>query len=72
VISAGQPRLWSQAHYVNRAGPAGAARAFDLHPDGVRVALAKAPDADTAPKQDKVVFIFDFFDDLRRLATAKR
>ena len=41
---------------------------FDLHPDGERFALARhGTDADRS-KQDKVVFIFNFFDELRRLA----
>ena len=41
---------------------------FDVHPDGDRVAVAPAPEAQPAAKQDKVVFIFNFFDELRRLA----
>ena len=67
-----KPRLWSEAHFIARPGPAGVTRSFDLHPDGERVALAKAPDRETAAKQDKVVFIFNFFDELRRIAPAKK
>lgn len=67
-----KPRLWSESRFVFRFSPAGTARPFDLHPDGDRVALAKAPDAETAVKQDKVVFIFNFFDELRRIAPAKK
>jgi serine/threonine-protein kinase len=40
---------------------------YGLHPDGTRVASAPFP-LDSSPKQDKVVFIFNFFDELRRLA----
>ena len=40
---------------------------FDLHPDGKRVATIAAPEqADS--NQDKVVFVFNFFDYLRRIA----
>jgi Tol biopolymer transport system component len=67
-----EPRLWSEPRYINRAGSVGAARGFDLHPDGVRVALAKAPNPDTAAKQDKMVFIFNVFDELRRIAPAAK
>ena len=63
-----KPRLWSESRHIFRVGPAGQARPFDLHPDGDRVALAKAPDAETAAKQDKVVFIFNFADYLRKIA----
>jgi hypothetical protein len=67
-----KPRLWSESRHNFRFSPAGPARPFDLHPDGDRVALTKAPDAEIAAKQDKVVFIFNFFDELRRIAPAKK
>jgi len=66
-----KPRPWSDVHYLVRPGQLGANRPFDLHPDGVRVALAKAPDVETA-RQDKVTFVFNFFDELRRVAPVKR
>ena len=47
-------------------------RSFDLHPDGERFVLAAAPDHESAVKQDKLVFIFNFFDELRRLAPAAK
>ena len=63
-------RLWSEGHYLERAGN----RGFDLHPNGERFAVALAPAAQTpsGTKQDKVVFIFNFFDELRRIAPARR
>ena len=68
-----KPRLWSDRHYLARPGRISALRSFDLHPDGERFALAAAPEAQTAAKQDKLVFIFNFFDELRRIApVAKR
>ncbi len=47
-------------------------RSFDLHPDGERFALAPVTETQTAAKQDKLVFIFNFFDELRRIAPAAR
>jgi hypothetical protein len=68
TFRADKPRHWSDGRYLERAGN----RGFDLHPDGERlaVALPVQPSGDT--KQDKVVFIFNFFDELRRMAPAAR
>jgi len=41
---------------------------YALHPDGNRFAVSIAPDATS--KQDHVVFVSNFFDELRRLAPA--
>ena len=60
---ADKPRRWSEL----RSGRG----FFDLHPDGDRVAV-EAVLEQTAARQDKVVFIFNFFDELRRIAPAKR
>jgi hypothetical protein len=49
----------------------GNGRPFDLHPDGERVAIAPV-ETQAASTQDKVVFIFNFFDELRRVAPAAR
>jgi len=40
---------------------------FDLHPDGERVAVAPASEAPNGGRQDQAVFVFDFFDELKRL-----
>jgi dipeptidyl aminopeptidase/acylaminoacyl peptidase len=63
---ADKPRVWADRRFGGR--PIG--WDFDLHPDGDRVAVAPEPEAQTAAKQDKVVVIFNFFDELRRLAPA--
>jgi hypothetical protein len=47
-------------------------RSFDLPPDGNRFALAAASGKETEMKQDKLVFVFNFFDELRRIAPAKK
>jgi hypothetical protein len=59
-FSADRPQPWSEQRFV-------VGRHFDLHPDGERVALAVVRESG-ATKQDKVVFIFNFFDELRRIA----
>lgn len=41
--------------------------AYDLHPDGKRVATAVAPDQGSVVR-DKVVFVFNFGDYLRTIA----
>jgi hypothetical protein len=62
-----KPRLWSQ----ERLTPTSRENVFDLHPDGERLAVAAAvPDAQTTTVQNKVVFTFNFFDELRRIAPA--
>jgi Tol biopolymer transport system component len=62
---ADKPRRWSETGYLFR--PRG--KSWDLHPDGERLAAqASAPDNQTEDRQDKVVFVFNFFDELRRLA----
>jgi serine/threonine-protein kinase len=58
------PRLWSKTRYLLR----GPQRSFDLHPDGNRMALAVAPDVQESVKRDKLILVFNFFDELRRLA----
>jgi hypothetical protein len=47
----------------------GVFRPFDLHPDGERFALVPAAETEKA-QQDKVVLVFNFFDELRRIAPA--
>ena len=64
---ADKPKLWSEGRFLTRPRQ----RSFDLHPDGERFALAAAPEAQSSARQDKVVFIFNFFDELRRLAPVK-
>jgi Tol biopolymer transport system component len=58
-----RPRPWPKARYVLR----GPQRSFDLHPDGNRLVLALAPENQGAVKRDKLILVFNFFDELRRL-----
>ena len=55
-----RPRAW-YPHPINATRPA---RPFDVHPDGERIAIAKPP-VNVDPQQ-RPVFIFNFFEELRR------
>jgi serine/threonine-protein kinase len=67
-----KPRLWAERQFTMRINSI-APRSFSLHPDGDRFALAPSVEIDVSAKQNKVVFIFNFFDELRRIApTTKR
>ena len=64
-FKADKPRVWSPRRFMTRPG-----RPFDLHPDGERFALVAASENLATVQQDKLVFIFNFFDELRRVAPA--
>jgi len=66
-------RLWSEAPFTPT-GPAGTIpnRDFDLHPDGQRFVLAKAGESERETRPDKITFVLNFFDELRRVAATKR
>ena len=61
---AGTPQLWSP---TNIRGDSTVTAGYDLHPDGKRVATAAAQEQ-AGGNQDKVVFVFNFFDYLRKIA----
>ena len=63
AFTADRPRVWSERRFMLRPG----LRSFDLHPDGGRFALAAAAENDSAVRQDKLVFIFNFDEELKRL-----
>jgi serine/threonine-protein kinase len=64
-----KPQMWSEARISGR--PRAPSRDLDVHPDGQRFAIAPG-DLTTSDKQNKVVLIFNFFDELRRLTAAKK
>jgi hypothetical protein len=64
---ADKPQIWSPTSI--RGGSATNA-AYDLHPDGKRLAALAAQDQG-GTVQDKVVFVFNFADYLRRLTATK-
>jgi Tol biopolymer transport system component len=59
---ADKPQLWSPGQFTDRG--AGGSN-FDLHPDGKRFAVMKAPGTEQTAAVNKVSFIFNFFDELR-------
>ena len=63
-----KPRLWSEGRYQTR----GPERMFDLHPDGTRFALAPVSQSPNVARPDKAILVFNFFDELRRIAPASR
>jgi serine/threonine-protein kinase len=66
------PRPWSEGRYLLNGSGVTRGRHFDLHPDGDRLAVARLPEPRAAARQDHVTFIFNFFDELRRLAPVKK
>jgi serine/threonine-protein kinase len=68
VFNSTKPRLWSERRYL----PRPRFRSFTLHPDGERIVLDAASETESAVSRDKVVFILNFFDELRRIAPLGR
>jgi hypothetical protein len=66
---ADKPQLWSPTGI--RVARAGNNSGHDLHPDGKRLATLAAQDQSSAV-QDKVVFVFNFADYLRKIAPGKQ
>ena len=60
---ANKPQLWSPGQFTERG--LGFSN-FDLHPDGKRFAVLKAPGTEQAAAVNKVSFIFNFSDEIRR------
>jgi hypothetical protein len=71
VFTAEKPRLWSPGRFTPHQGPA-QARSIDLHLDGERLAVAGARDVGRRAAQDHIALIFNFFDELRRIAPPAR
>jgi hypothetical protein len=65
---ADKPRLWSTGQFTGR----GPASNFDVHPDGKRFAVLKAPATGETMLVNKVSFIFNYFDEIRRKVPPSR
>ena len=65
VRSAPETLASGRRHAIRPAGPD---RMFDLHPDGERFVLAPA----AKPPDDHLTFVFNFFEQLRRIAPVER
>ena len=63
-----KPQPWSPTP-IRGSRPANSA--YDIHPDGKRLAVVGGQETANAA-QDKVVIVFNFFDELRRIAPLKK
>ena len=64
AFRADPPQLWSPGQFSSDFG---GTAAFDLHPDGNRFAVLKAPDTEETPV-NKVNIVLNWFDELKRRA----
>ena len=69
ALQAERPRVWSETPVQLRRLFDGAST-FDLHPDGARVAMAPVSEATAGLAH--VTLMFNFFDELRRVAPVKK
>jgi serine/threonine-protein kinase len=67
---ADKPKLVSETRFITR--PREPSRDIAVHPDGQRFAVAAMPETEIAERFDKVVFVFNFLDELRRIASSKK
>jgi serine/threonine-protein kinase len=63
-FNAGKPELWSPGQFTERLGSVN----FDIHPDGKRFVVLKAPTSKEGAAPGKFIFVFNFFEELRRKA----
>jgi hypothetical protein len=68
-FKADKPQPWSPTGYQPVSG--NGFGHYALHPDGKQVALAAAEE-NVSEVHDKVVFISNFFDDLKKIAPVKK
>ena len=68
-FQADKPVVWLDARLTGRPRPP--SRDLDLHPDGARFAIASSEEQ-SATQQNRVVFVFNFFDELKRIAPGQR
>lgn len=64
---ASKPRAWSNARIRNVGGRV----CWALHPDGKRIAMCPPEEASTAGAAPRIVFVQNFFDEVRRRAPAQ-
>jgi serine/threonine-protein kinase len=67
AFAAEKPHVWTTVRFLTRRGRGGA-----LHPDGNRVAMALVPETSTTGKQNTLVVVFNFLNEVRRLALASK
>jgi hypothetical protein len=67
---ADKPMLLSDTPFLVRPRPP--SHDVAVHPDGQRFVVAPVPATELTARLDKVVFVFNFFDELRRIASSKQ
>jgi len=67
-FAAGKPRAWSEIRLLETGDTAN----YDLAPDGKRLAAIVADDAGSEKGPTHLAFLLNFFDELRRRATASK
>jgi serine/threonine-protein kinase len=65
-----KPRVWSDGQFLGRPRPP--SRDWAIHPDGRRFAIASQNAPQAQAKVNQMVFVFNFFDELRRVARPAR
>jgi Tol biopolymer transport system component len=68
ILRSEKPRVWSPTSYFTVGG---LARTYDIHPDGRRLAIS-TPAESRINRRTAVTMIFNFFEELRRVAPAAR
>jgi eukaryotic-like serine/threonine-protein kinase len=63
-----KPQFWSPGQFTDLGG---SINDFDLHPDGKRLVVLKAPPTSEVQPSNRMTFVFDFFDELRRKAPSR-
>jgi hypothetical protein len=66
-----KPRAWSETVFSGAPPIPSYGPGYDLHPDGQRFAVAPVAPENTNRPQSQLVFIFNFFDELRRRAPVR-
>jgi hypothetical protein len=67
-FQAERPVVWLNARVTARPRPP--SRDLDLHPDGKRVVIGSSNEQ-SVPQQNRVVFVFNLLDELKRIASGK-
>jgi hypothetical protein len=60
TFRADKPSLWAKGPFAS----------FDVHPDGERIAVVRTEESQSPAKPGRLVFVFNFFDEIRRLSPA--
>jgi hypothetical protein len=68
----GRAEPWSDAPFSGATPYVAYGPGVDLHPDGERFVVAPARSGDRQVQLRQLVFVFNFFDELRRLAPPLR